>query len=206
MIRQLIEGIGVSEKFQVYYVAIGEFVYSDTHRATLVYAKSFIRNATILSFRMSLEPFTCPYCHAQNQKQINEVTITDTLTLKAFGHGQEVLSKVPIYQVKCRLCFNEYEPLKMSDWDCIKHNLLANLNMLQTFKTRFPTQNNGIDAIFNNVVAIARPKKSITDKLFGRNPHLHIFFVLDGIQAYVDCEQVTVNRKTFLRGLEIGYI
>jgi predicted metal-binding protein len=46
-------------------------------------AKSFKLNAIILDTCMSLETLKCPWCSAEVQMQINEVTATDTLTLKA---------------------------------------------------------------------------------------------------------------------------
>jgi len=150
---------------------------------------------------MSLVTFKCPWCSAEIQMQINEVTVTDTLTLKAIEHEESTVSKIPVYNVRCRLCLAEYEPIKVSDYIYIKSHLKPQLEMLQTFKTKFPTQS--IEAIFDNIVAITRPKKSISEKLFARNPHLHIFFILDGVRAYVDCEQVTEKRKTILRGLDI---
>jgi hypothetical protein len=173
----------------------------------VLYAKSFKQNLAIIHTHMAaLETFTCPWCHAQNQMQINQLTVTDTVDLKGLGHEEAIVSQIPVYITRCRLCLEEYEPIKASDYHYITSNIQPKSNMLQDFRTKFPNQNDNIEAIFNNIEAITRPKKSIADRLFARNPHLHIFFTLDGKRSYIDCEQVKIRRKTILRGLYIGDI
>jgi len=153
---------------------------------------------------MSLVTFTCPYCYAENQMRINSVTITDTVTFKAIEHERSVLSQIPIYQVRCRGCFKEYEPIKFSDYGILKKNFQPKIEMLESFNIKFPNEKN-LDRMLNNIVAIARPKGSLTDIVF-RKKHLHMFFSLDEVRAYVDCEQVTNRTKTILRGLSIGEV
>ncbi|MCL5949147.1 MAG: hypothetical protein M1490_01555 [Candidatus Bathyarchaeota archaeon] len=175
---------------------------SEKFSGIFLYAKSFKQNTTILSLHMSLETFNCPYCDAQNKMQINEVTITDTVTIKALEHQRGVVSQIPIYQVTCRGCLRDYEPIKFSDYGILKRNFQAKSEMLESFKIKFPNEPN-LNRVMNNIVAIARPKSTITDKVF-RKKHLHMFFTLDGVRAYIDCEQVTNGTQTILRGLNIG--
>jgi hypothetical protein len=153
---------------------------------------------------MSLETFICPYCYAENKMQINSVTTTDHITFKALEHEKSVVSQVPIYQVRCRGCLNQYEPIKYSDYGILKRNFQPKFEMLESFNIKFPNEKN-LDGLLNNIVAVARPKSSFTDKVFGKK-HLHIIFMLNGVRAYVDCEQVSNKTKTILRGLSIGEV
>lgn len=133
---------------------------------------------------------------------INEVTVTDTVTFKAIEHSQATASQIPIYDVRCRFCQRQYEPIKFSDYGVVKKTFQPKLEMLENFKIRFPNEQN-LNNLLGNIIAITRPKRTIPDKIFGRN-HLHIHFNINGERAYVDCEQVTKRTKTILRGLSIG--
>jgi hypothetical protein len=167
-------------------------------------AKSF-NLIELIIFRMPLIPLNCPYCNAENRLQIIERTVTDKVTLKVIAHEETENLQIPIYELTCRLCLRTYELIKVSDYSYIEANLLCSSTMLVTFKTLFP--NHALESIFDHIVGLTRPKKSLSDRLLYHPPHLHVCFELDGKRAYVDCEQISgkgKSGKSFLRGLDIG--
>lgn len=165
----------------------------------------FYINLNIKRFYMSLLPVNCPYCGAQNSMQIISSSTTDKLTTKFISHEKTNNTKIPKHDIKCNLCLNEYELIKIDDYSYVKSKLMPLSTMLTTFKTHFP--NHDLNSLFRNIVGLTRPKKSFSDKVLRKKPHLHICFELDGKRAFIDCEQVIKSgkvNKTILRGLDIG--
>ena len=154
---------------------------------------------------MSLVPVNCPYCSTKNTVQIISRSVTNSLTAKLFGHEKTDTMPIPKYEIKCRLCLKYYEQIEVTDYTYIKSNFVPLSPMLIAFKTKFPTHN--LNSLFDNALGLTRPKKTFGDRMFRRNPHLHVCFELDGKRAYIDCEQIKEKGKmgkTILRGLDVG--
>ena len=128
----------------------------------------------------------------------------DNITLKFLAHEESISEQIPLYLLKCRLCYSEFEPINITDYAFIKSKLQLKSNVLEIFKIKFPDSN--LETIFSNILGITRPKKPFRDKAFRRNPHLHICFEINGTRAYLDCEQISNKTKTILRGIDIGEV
>lgn len=177
----------------------------ESYLITFLYTKSFKHNTLIVTLHMSLVTFNCPYCTAENQMRVNEVTTTNSFSIKAVGHSKATSFQVPIIETQCVFCRREYSSIKFPDYAIIKRIFQPKIEMLESFNIRFPTEKN-LDNLLNNISATTRPKQALPEIMFGKYPHLHIHFTLNGERAYVDCEQITNRTKTILRGLSIGEV
>ena len=164
-------------------------------------AKPFKYLTQVLCICMSLAVIYCPYCSAENQLQSIERTITDRFTLKIIEHKTSDNITIPTIMIKCRLCHKTYELIKVRDYLWIKNQLKPTDTMLEKFKIRFPKSS--LDMIYEHVTGVAKPHSSSLANLFLRYKHLHICFELEGIRAYVDCQEVKVQGKSILQGLDI---
>lgn len=164
-------------------------------------AKSFKYLTQVFCVYMPLAVVRCPYCATENQLQSVERTVTDKFTLKIIAHERSDKMTIPMLIIRCRLCNKTYELVKVQDYLWIKNQLKPTDTMLEKFKIRFPKSS--LDMIYEHVTGIARPQSSTLANIFLRYKHLHICFELEGTRAYVDCQEVKVQGKSILQGLDI---
>jgi len=106
--------------------------------------------------------------------------------------------------VTCPCCSNEYEWLEFADFDTLKSNFKSSDKISASFNKYFP--NAVLMNALDNVYAVVRPIHNANKKFLKKNGsknHIYVFFKLNDVRAYFDCEQTKVGTKPSFNGISI---
>ncbi|MGA2385921.1 MAG: hypothetical protein ABSG33_05265 [Candidatus Bathyarchaeia archaeon] len=129
-----------------------------------------------------------------------ESTTSDKITLKLYEHNQSQKIIIPKRTINCPFCHRKYELIKFPDFNWVKRKLKPTNTMLEKFKMTFP--NSAFDLFYENILGITKPQIGLGERVL-RHRHYHICFELEGIRAYVDCQEAQLADNTILQGLDI---
>jgi ribosomal protein S27E len=131
---------------------------------------------------MAQTTIMCPYCGATNPIGTVNKLRSHKFNIKIYEYARADGQDNPSYKIRCPLCLREYEYIGLENYTWIKTHLELSEVAITTFKSMF---NGDLDAFYDNIVGITRPKKVLS---FGTK-NLHVCFSIGGVTAYLECTQ-----------------